>query len=338
MVLNLNSARWGSPNGYDSPVLTPFANFSSIKNQDYEGNSAISFKDINGDIKFIFPKSSAFLESERDSVFSQHIISVTKRLFIENNERLFMAGVPFDWLVNQPHGSIVIDPDTEILQPDASAGKDATILMYSSDPSYNHRNYGTWSKLYREATRPWRGLIKFDLSHLPVNAKVDTAFLKLWPITHYNGDIYAHQLAHHWLEGSGSNVSNSSSIDGVTWYERWYENNTFESNNPWDEDDADWQTAGGDYGGSVASVSVSSSTPFILPINATVEDWIENPDENHGLLLKTDESNSDCVWVHSSDSTTPSSRPRLEVTYSVATRVTYYIRDASGQVIATYEK
>ncbi len=354
----------------DMPSIAPFAQKQSLKSKSeaYEGKDRIEFKDIKGDVKFYLPLDYAFLESDRDSVFSENITEITKRIIVENGERFLMAGVPLSWVENRTEGTIVFDPTVSIQPTTAAVGKDAMILEYPVNSECVYKNYGAYERIYAETSRPWRTLIQFDVSSIPESAQINEANLTLYLLKNASNSeasktLYCYPILREWKEGSAANAVNSSAYDGVTWYERFWlnsvsvatANNAFNSNDPWDESLADWRTQGGDFGSlTVSKVITELAYHFCdVDIKDAVEGWVANPDDNFGIMLKTDElvtyatssSASSATtyyefWFVASDNTSYSSSyfPKLVIDYTLETRSTYYVRDAAGNVIATYER
>ena len=121
----------------------------------------------------------------------------------------------------------------------------------------------------------------------------------------------------------------------------------------WDKPTATAQTnwnggqAGTDYA-TTASQTLSILNGGILnqwmtwDIATLVQDWLDNPAGNRGMMLKVRDDHIPGVFkyfrVISSDNANATQRPKLTITYSEQFTTEYYLRDAAGQVIATYKK
>ncbi|NHZ84617.1 MAG: DNRLRE domain-containing protein [Planctomycetia bacterium] len=324
------------------PTTKPFAKAKKIDKDNYEGEERITFRDIKGSTSFYFPVDFAYLVSGGDSLTVDYNRTMRKWFLKKNDKQLLLTGVPDDWFQTLPAGTVVLDPQVSV-DAQLNLSKDTNICGYTGS-TYQYRSYGVSSRILMESANKWRGLVYFDLSWLPLDVTVQAAdlYFYVYDSAHDGpGSIYAYKADRYWKEGTGSGATNSETYSGASWRERFYGDNLNDGNNPWNEADADWATVGGDYSGLMAQANVTGTGAFSLDILQTVQDWVTDANSNYGVLLKTDESASPSynVWVRSSNySTTPSQRPRLELTYTFETTSIYYVRDAAGQVIATYRR
>lgn len=182
-----------------------------------------------------------------------------------------------------------------VLQPDATAGKDALLI----NGTLGNNNYGTNDlfNAWRYTAGSWyirRSLLQFDLSAIPVNAVIVSATLTL----------YKHTTDHY-------SVDNTSVLRKIT--QSWSETTVTYNNQP----------------------PFSMSDSIIVPTNTTttqasisvsvashIQYWINNPTLNYGWVFKL-YSNFESQNVYrqftwaSSDFATAASRPKLDITYYI---------------------
>lgn len=161
-----------------------------------------------------------------------------------------------------------------------------------------------------------RAVIDFgDLSAVPAGATVTAVRVHL-SLSRENSPlntIRLHRLQADWGEGASNASSNEgqgapSMANDATWIHRFY-------------DSTQWVNPGGDF---VATASaefsadatgdyVVESTPALV---ADVQDWLENPADNHGWILVGEEATQSTKRFNSRENPAADSRPRLEIEYS----------------------
>jgi len=188
---------------------------------------------------------------------------------------------------------------TLILQPGATAGKDALIHSYSTLVNTNFGNEVeipslAWTingTLYVE-----RSFIKFDLTSIPASSTILTAYLSLYAVD-VNDPIGQH---------SSMSGPNNGWIERVT--------------ASWDESTITWnnQPAVTLQNHVELPASGSPSQNYIGDVTQLTQD-ILNASVNYGFRLKLDnESYYRRLNFYSSDCSIPSKRPKLVVTYCAA--------------------
>ncbi|HUW82308.1 MAG TPA: Calx-beta domain-containing protein, partial [Phycisphaerae bacterium] len=175
----------------------------------------------------------------------------------------------------------------------------STVATYLSDVNPD-TNYGTdtnmWISGFSTFNEVMRSLVKFDVTSIPPGTNITSAKLMFYTFEENGGaqEYQAHELTQvNWTE------------DGVTW-------NTYDGSNS-------WTSPGGDYDAAVIGTCTkdASQTNYWLEfdVTATVQDWINNPSNNLGVLVKAgDEAlgfNNNC---RSDDAAEQSLRPKLVVT------------------------
>ncbi len=305
------------------PTVAPYAESRTIKNTDYEGIGPIDFKDLKGNSKFTFPVDKAFLENKRDSLEMKYIATIKKRIVnLENGTSLLLTGVPFEWINSIPQGTIVFDPQIEVsitMQPGQEMGKDALLHARDDNPDTEHTNYGTGTTLYigkwysGADDKYYRSILEFDFSMIPANATIDEAYL------------------HFYNPGS-----NHLSTIPATYLQRVTE--------PWTELGVTWANQPSTTTMNQVSIPAPGS-PTADIVNIDVENLVEDilASNNYGFLWKSqNEGVNGRINVASSDYTNdPNKRPKIEIDYTLneaPAMTTFYIRDAAGNVIATYKR
>ncbi len=209
---------------------------------------------------------------------------------------------------------ILSQSQAEIIQ--VSAAKDNTIYegWLGSNGAGDHFFAGRTGAELQGAIR--RSLIKFDLSSIPVEAKITNVKLTLhMSRTNLTTDrtVALHRLSQDWGEEDSHAAGNegggaSASVGDATW------DFAFLRTVP-------WKSAGGDFSvTSSASQTVGNIGYYIWGSTAgmvsDVQNWISNPAQNYGWLVKGDESEwTTAKRFDSRTNPVPEYRPVLEVQY-----------------------
>ena len=142
----------------------------------------------------------------------------------------------------------------------------------------------------------WRQLLGFDVSYLSgTGLSVEKAFITFTTDSVLGTTtITAYALNRNWVE------------DQVTW-------NSYSTGNL-------WTAAGGDFGEAVSTtLEVSAAGTYTLEISAAlVQNWIDKPSDNYGVLIKAANETVTSNRFHGSVRTDlpVSERPRLTVYYT----------------------
>lgn len=161
-----------------------------------------------------------------------------------------------------------------------------------------------------------RALLFFDLSDISESSEIVNVELNLVMNRTIAGDvpISIHEVLVGWGEGEsnagGQEGTGTSATNGdATW---------IHTNFP----DEQWQNAGGDFNSTaISSVDVGGSGIYTWPstdeLVNLVQKWLDNPEENYGLLVLGDESASGTAKRFASrHNSTEGDRPALIVEYS----------------------
>lgn len=185
---------------------------------------------------------------------------------------------------------------TIVLQPDSAAGKDAMINF--NQPNTNYGNYLDFiATAWTNSGVPHllRSFIDFDISMIPPNATILSAYLSLFS----NPQSYNYQL-HSSL--SGSNISELHRITS-----------------PWSEHTVTWnsQPTTDTVGKVVLPQSVSSTQNYLnIDITQHIQFKHANPASHYGFMFRlVTESMYRSMIFASSDHPDPTLRPKLEITY-----------------------
>jgi hypothetical protein len=163
-----------------------------------------------------------------------------------------------------------------------------------------------------------RALLKFDIAGLPQNAQIQKITLKL-PILQSSGNTTVphsfslHKLTKNWGEGTsaGSGQGATATTNDATWGNNFYNSSS-------------WTNAGGDF---VTTASATSNVTFAMfPLQfgtwsssnmiTDVLDWIANPNNNYGWILKGNESLNGSAMKFSSREETFYPKPTLMIYYT----------------------
>ena len=154
-----------------------------------------------------------------------------------------------------------------------------------------------------------RAFIKFSLIDLlGKNVTIKEAYLYLYPNSGGGAvTITAYNVTTQWAEGPGGCVGYSDVPPATSWI-------------------YPWTNQGGDYGTAIASpqyfdINSGSGLPIVFKIDAAVvQDWVDNPTMNNGILLKiSDESNLSMHFLNfatSEEASILSLRPKFDVFYT----------------------
>lgn len=173
---------------------------------------------------------------------------------------------------------------------------------------YYNTNYGSSEELNSLA---WtnngdisnhRSLLRWDLSGIPYNAIVNSAYMDLYfnPSSTNAGGVHS--------QASGSNES---------YLERIID--------PWDEHNVSWANQPGttQVDRAVVPASISPTQDYLsIDVTALVQAMVSNPADNFGFMLRlATESYYRCLLFASSDHPNEALHPALHICYSVSTSV-----------------
>jgi len=146
-------------------------------------------------------------------------------------------------------------------------------------------NYGATQEIVVDSTTD-RGLIKFDLSSITPTVEVFSAILTLYVSSQVPGPVYIKCLDKDWDE----TVVNWISAEAST----------------------QWTSPGGDFANQISYVVVNQVRPYDFPLDTnTVKDWINNPNNNFGMIITNDNSFN----FYSREYTNANYRPALKIVY-----------------------
>lgn len=313
-----------------------------IRNIFFESDRPIHFRDFKGDVKFFLPIDWAFHEDDRDSLDESHMLKIRRFLLHNEDGSFLLSGVKLDDLKKMKAGTIIFDPSMTLNTSDKCQDTFIAGDIYGYEERQNY-NYGgaDYLQIWNYGNAPThqrrRSLLKFDLSGIPAEAEITEAKLKLYcydVIDIDNGESYparidVHKMLNAWDEGNANGTS------GLTnWNARLDDGAAIR----------EWGQSGGDYVAVPTDYYSAGTTGWfewnVLPL---AEEWHVNVSGNYGVMVKLNNDEDTDVYqyfrFYSSEHGDEELRPRLEISYTIGTiKTTYYIRDAAGHVIATYEK
>jgi|AntRauTorcE11897_2_1112592.scaffolds.fasta_scaffold00580_11 hypothetical protein len=177
-----------------------------------------------------------------------------------------------------------------------------------------------------------RTLLQFDLSEIPQGAKIESVELLLEMNKTISGpmSMSLHEVLTAWGEGAsdagGEEGGGGDALEGdATW------TNTFFP-------DQNWENAGGDYiSSAVSSVDVDGSGIYTwtttLEFTTLVQKWLDSPEENFGLILIGNESETGTAKRFSSRHNPDEEfRPVLVVEYTAEATSTDVIAELPGRI------
>ncbi len=174
--------------------------------------------------------------------------------------------------------------------------QDASILAGSAKT-----NFGTAAELQVDGSPDEATLIRWDLSAIAPGNLIQAATITL-NVTNTSAQTYEiYQLLRGWSE---SQTTWNQASAGVA-----------------------WQTAGaqgtGDRGSAVlGTITASSLGQYVISLNAAglaaVQQWVDQPESNYGLIVQDYVSATNGVMFNSSEASNVSLRPKLTLTYQAA--------------------
>ena len=181
-----------------------------------------------------------------------------------------------------------------ILQPDATAGKDARVDTWHADNNLGERGdlmIKYWT-IYGEIANT-RAFIEFDLSSIPANSTIDSAKLSLY----------------HWPDNDHSTLSGSN----VCWIQRVIE--------PWNENTITWnnQPATTTVNQSQLPESFYATQDYVdIDVTQLVQDIVDNSSASFGfmIILKVEDAYR-ALYFSSSDYMISAKHPKIVVNYTL---------------------
>ena len=186
------------------------------------------------------------------------------------------------------------------IQPNATVGKDALVSSYLSNGNHETINYmGPYAGTQGGTNNINRTFIAFDLSTIPTNAIVDSAYLTifysqaivdiLYPTsTYFDGHVGDTRL---WMQKVTQNWSENT----ITWNNQPSTSITNQVSIP---------------------LHTSKTQNYKLNVKTFVQDMVTSPSSNYGFMLKLqNETPYTLVALASSDEVNPNNRPKLQVYY-----------------------
>ena len=157
-----------------------------------------------------------------------------------------------------------------------------------------------------------RGVFEYDLSIIPAGATIDSAVFELYMYDHEQEhmvnnfiDVEIHKITRSWNEGIKDGTSCES---GATW-------TAYDCVNS-------WNTSGGDFDSNIESMTTINYSGINQwhqwDIKDLIQDWVDNPSTNYGMLLKAANEITEAFMGHfySEEYSDVDLRPKLTVVYT----------------------
>ncbi len=200
-----------------------------------------------------------------------------------------------------------------------SASKDATLYERADGSVANGAGqYFFTGKTLEQSDTLRRGLIAFDIAAgIPAGATVTDVTLELnmsrTIVDEF--DVNLHRVSTNWNQGTSDQIGEEGGLNPVpptagdaTWIHSEF-------------DTALWNTPGGDFEATpVATTPVNRRGTYqwnSQQMVANVQEWLDNPSQNFGWAVLTDEVNVSAKRFDSSENPTPENRPKLIVNYTL---------------------
>jgi hypothetical protein len=159
-----------------------------------------------------------------------------------------------------------------------------------------------------------RGLVRFDLSSIPVGSTISSVSLRLYCSAagvNAQHPVALHRLLASWGEGTSLAFGGggaASTPGDATWINR------FHPGQP-------WTTAGGDFAATASATRNVGGQGFYTwtstaGLVADIQQWVNEPTTNHGWLFKGNEATQQSVKRFDSREAGASTRPQLTVVFT----------------------
>lgn len=160
-----------------------------------------------------------------------------------------------------------------------------------------------------------RGVIRFDVGAIPQGSTIDSVTLTLNMSRTLGGSsvVRLHRIQRDWGEGNsnaaGEEGGGAPSAPGdATWIHTFFSGQT-------------WNNAGGDFSAATsAAVTVGGEGTYTWSTNnmeSDIEQWVANPSQNFGWLLRADESQVGVAKrFDSRENPNGGNRPELEIEFT----------------------
>lgn len=307
-----------------SDVPTSFSFAINLEGLEYEKqeDDRISFTNTKtGEPAFYLEKPfmydsfepEGYKKSPYTTSFAEGSLSYDVEMELEQRDnQLYVDIIPNrEWLDSENRVyPVVIDPTIVKIQKKPNVLDTNIRSHFPNDTGGAETTLGVG--LYQSATQTnkIRSLLKFDLTSIPVGSKVLDATLNMSLASVWNDtpiEVNVHQVTSPWTES------------GATWQKK--------------DSVVNWNTAGGDINTQPLATNwvdslfdLSVPTQFILP-DQTVQNWINQPVNNNGIMLKAkNETIKSWKKFYSSDDVQVGKYnygPQLAITYASASRIGY---------------
>jgi hypothetical protein len=184
---------------------------------------------------------------------------------------------------------------TKVLSLRPEKGEDTYVHQYNPTKSYNwDTKMAVMAWTFSGTPGNTRGLLRFDLSSIPVGAKISKAELYLYHVTDQGNNPQHSKL-------SGAN-------DGYV----------LQVSSPWKADAVNWNNQPTVITENQVMIPASESAlqDYVLNVTSIVGNMVKQPASNHGFMIKLqDENYYRALMFASSNHKNPALHPMLKVFY-----------------------
>jgi hypothetical protein len=174
-------------------------------------------------------------------------------------------------------------------------GEDTYVHEFHPDRNFNYDSkIAVMAWTFSGTPGNCRGLIRFDLSSIPVNAKIKKAELYLYHVTDQGNNPQHSQL-------SGANAGYLMQVSS-----------------PWKADSVTWNNQPSVITETqvVLPASTSATQDYIIDVTAITDNMVKQPVSNHGFMIKLqNEDHYRALMFASSNHKNPQLHPTLKVYY-----------------------
>ena len=178
-------------------------------------------------------------------------------------------------------------------------------MVWGDSSSSKKKNYGTTKELQVMGVPDRALLLAWDVSAIPKNSVVQSAQIALQVTNGSNQTFQVYALNRNWDE---KKVTWNEAAKGVKWGTAGITNNS-------DRDAAP-----------IGTLSFNAKGVATITLNAagieTVQEWVNNPASNFGVMLQNYSASSDYLAIASREASNKAQHPKLSVAYTAASSMT----------------
>ncbi len=272
-----------------------------------------------GKTKFTIPIDLAYSGKADTSAGKQETIKLERRIVEFEGRQQLLTSIDYKKLLAFSTGDIIIDPSI-----DTQVGASEDVWLENS----SNKNWYSMFLVGKDRNYPKkRSLVKFDVSSIPTSAQILAAELNIYyykrggKSTVYpwiDRPVRAYRMTRDWNESQATSIKATSSVN-------WSSTLAEGDYNPVHEDE------------SIVTLTYGWHN-FSIP--TMVWAWVSDVSENKGLILKATNEDSPGYDVRfcSSEYSSTTFRPYLDITYKREFNKDYYLKDHLGNIRVTVDE